>query len=271
MKCSQGSGLMTEFITSKDGTRIAYDRVGSGPAIILIAGAMQFRAFDPTTTAMAGLLAERCYSVINFDRRGRGETASSEPMTLGQTIDDIAALIEAAGGEAAVFGSSSGGAIALAAAAAGLPITGLVLWEVPLGDEGGSDGAEFLDGLRQHIRAGHGDETIEYFMKDMPAEWLAGAKASGGWPIMVAMGPSLEPDSESLAWTQSAPRVELWKNVTQPTAVLVGEQTGPIMHPAADSMVASLPNASKRVIPAANHSWEPEVMAQKIAEFLAYG
>lgn len=262
---------MTEYITSKDGTRIAYDRAGAGPAIILVGGAMQFRAFDPTTTAMAGLLAERGYAVIDFDRRGRGESESSEPITLAQTIDDIAALIEVTGGQAALFGSSSGSAIALAAAAAGLPVTRLVLWEAPLGDEGGSDGAGFLDGLRQHIRAGHGDETIEYFMKDMPAEWLAGAKASEGWPIMVAMGPSLEPDSESLAWTQSAPRAELWKNVTQPTVVLVGEQTLPIMHLAADSIVDALPNASKRVIPAANHSWEPAVMAGAIAEFLAEG
>jgi pimeloyl-ACP methyl ester carboxylesterase len=262
---------MTEFIASRDGTRIAYDRVGSGPAIILVGGAMQFRAFDPTTTAMAGLLAERGNTVINFDRRGRGESESSEPITLAQTIDDIAALIEVAGGEAALFGSSSGGAIALAAAATGLPVSRLVLWEVPLGEEGGSDGAEFLDGLRQHIRAGHGDETIEYFMKDMPAEWLAGAKASEGWPIMVAMGPSLEPDAESLAWTQSAPRAELWKNIPQPTIVLVGEQTVPIMHPAADSMAHALPNASKRIIPAANHGWEPELMAGEIATFIEGG
>jgi pimeloyl-ACP methyl ester carboxylesterase len=262
---------MTEFTTSKDGTRIAYERSGSGPAVILVGGAMQFRAFDPTTTAMAALLAERGFTVIDFDRRGRGESESSEPITLAQTVDDIAALIEVAGGEAALFGSSSGSAISLAAAAEGLPVTRLVLWEAPLGDEGGPDGAEFLDGLRKHIRAGDGDETIEYFMKDMPSEWLAGAKASQGWPTMVAMRPSLEPDSESLAWTQSAPRAELWRNVTQPTLVLVGEQTLPIMHSAADSIVGALPDARKRVIPAANHSWEPDVMAAEIAQFLGEG
>ena len=259
---------MTEFTTSKDGNRIAYDRKGSGPAVILVAGAMQFRAFDPTTTAMAGLLAERGFTVIDFDRRGRGESQAPAPITLAQTIEDIAALIEVAGGEAALFGSSSGSAIALAAATAGLPITRLVLWEAPLNEEGGSDGAEFLDGLRQRIRAGEGDGTIEYFMKDMPPEWLQGAKSSPGWPTMVGMGPSLEPDSESLAWTQSAPRADLWKHVTQPTLVLVGEQTLPIMHPAADSIVAALPDARKRVIEAANHSWEPQAMAAEIASFV---
>jgi pimeloyl-ACP methyl ester carboxylesterase len=260
---------MTEFTTSKDGTRIAYDRFGTGPAVILVGGAMQFRAFDPTTTAMARLLANRGFTVIDFDRRGRGETEGSAPITLAQTVEDIAALTEVAGGQAAVYGSSSGSAIALAAAANGLPVTRLVLWEAPLNDEGGSDGAEFLEGLRQCIRAGDGDGTIEYFMKDMPREWLDGAKHSDGWATMVAMGPSLEPDAEALAWTQSAPRVELWKAVTQPTVALVGEQTLPIMHSAADSIVAALPDARKRVIPAANHSWQPEVMAAEIAGFLS--
>ncbi|KRC59301.1 hypothetical protein ASE14_16240 [Agromyces sp. Root81] len=266
---------MTEFATSADGTRIAYDRQGSGPPVILVDGAMQFRAFDPVTVEMAKELAGHGFSVVHYDRRGRGESPASPPITLEQTLDDLRALIdeatEGADDAVALFGSSSGGAIALAAAASGLPVSKLVLWEVPLGAELGTDGVEFLAGLRERITAGDGDATIEYFMKDMPPEWLEAAKAGPGWPIMTALGPSLEPDSEALAWTQSAARPALWAGVSQPTLVLVGEQTLDLMTPAADSLVASLPHAFRSTVPAADHAWEPKSMALAIARFLVDG
>jgi pimeloyl-ACP methyl ester carboxylesterase len=263
---------MTEHVTSADGTRIAYESAGAGPPVILVDGAMQFRAFDPTSGVMAAALAEHGFTVVRFDRRGRGESPADAPITLAQTLDDLRAIIdevtEGADDAVALFANSSGGAIALAAAASGLPISKLVLWEVPLNDELGTDGAEFLAGLRERLAAGDGDATIEYFMRDMPPEWLAGAKASPAWPIMTAMGPSLEPDAEALAWTQSAARPALWAGITQPTLVLVGEQTLDIMGPAADSLVSSLPNATRGTVPAADHAWEPKSMALTIAEFL---
>ena len=258
---------MTEYVTSR-GTRIAYDRQGTGPAVILVGGAMQFRAFDPTTVAMAGLLAEQGFTVVNYDRRGRGESEAAAPITLDDTVEDLRALANEVGGEVALFGNSSGGAISLAAAAAGLPVSRLVLFEVPLGEEGGEDGAEFLAGLRERITSGEREGTIEFFMKDMPPEWLSGAKSSPGWPVMVSMGPSLEPDAEALAWTQSAPRAELWAGVTQPTLVLVGEETMALMRPAAESLVAALPDARFETIGAREHSWEPQEMATTIARFL---
>jgi pimeloyl-ACP methyl ester carboxylesterase len=263
---------MTEFAVSADGTRIAYDRQGSGPPVVLVDGAMQFRAFDPQTTEMARELAGHGFTVIHYDRRGRGESPAEPPITLEQTLDDLRALIteatEGADDAVALFGSSSGGAIALAAAASALPISKLVLWEVPLGDELGTDGAEFLAGLRERIAAGDGAATIEYFMKDMPPEWLAGAKAGQGWPIMTAMGPSLEPDAEVLAWTQSAARPALWAGVTQPTLALTGDETLDLMTPAVDSLVANLPHAFRATVPARDHSWDPKVMALAIAGFL---
>lgn len=258
---------MSESASSKDGTRIGYDRVGDGPAVILVAGAMQFRGFDPTTVEMAGLLAAKGFTVLNYDRRGRGESSDAVSFTLQDEIDDLAALIETAGGKAALFGSSSGGAICLAAAAAGLPVTKLALWEVPLRAEGGTEWSGFFSGLRERIDSGDRTGTIEYYMKDMPPEWLAGAKNSPGWPIMLGLAPSLSADAESLAWNQSAPRAELWSGISQPTLAMVGEQTLPIMPEAADSIVASLPNARKKIIPAANHGWEPGVMAAALAEF----
>ncbi len=86
---------------------------------------------------------------------------------------------------------------------------------------------------------------------------------------MVSMGPSLEPDAEALAWTQSAPRAELWSSVTQPTLVILGEETIPVMPPAAESIVAALPNARLVRIPASDHGWEPSVMTPVLAEYFA--
>ena len=263
---------MTEYVTSADGTRIAYDIEGSGPPVILVAGAMQFRGFDATTRDMAHELAGHGFTVVNYDRRGRGESPADAPITLAQTIDDLRALAdeltEGADDAVALFGNSSGGSIALAAAAAGLPVSKLVVFEVPLDDEGGTEGAEYLAGLRARIAAGDHEGTVEFYMRDMPSEWLAGAKQSPAWPIMVGIAPSLEPDAESLAWTQSGPRVELWRDITAPTLALIGEETQPIMASAAQSIVASMPNAELRSVPAANHSWEPKRMALTIAEFL---
>jgi pimeloyl-ACP methyl ester carboxylesterase len=260
---------MSSFATSPDGTQIGYSIEGSGPAVILVAGAMQFRGFDPTTAAMASLLAARGYTVINYDRRGRGESAAAPSFTLADTLADLRTLIEVAGGSAALYGNSSGGAISLAAAAAGLPVSALVLWEVPLGAELGSDGAENLAGLQKILAVGAPDDVIAYFMKDMPPEWLQGARNSPAWPVMTSMGPSLEADSDSLAWAQSAPRAELFAPITAPVLTLVGEQTLPIMPPAAESITANVAHGQSETIDAANHSWEPAVMANRIADFLA--
>ncbi|HET6672690.1 MAG TPA: alpha/beta fold hydrolase [Agromyces sp.] len=263
---------MTEYVTSADGTRIAYDVEGSGPPVILIGGAMQFRGFDPTTVEMAHELARHGFTVVNYDRRGRGESPADAPINLAQTIDDLRALAdeltEGADDAVALFGNSSGGSIALAAAASGLPISKMVLFEVPLDAEGGVDGAVFLEELRERIAAGDRDGTIETYMADMPPEWLAVAKQSAAWQTMLDLGPSLQPDAESLAWAQSAPRAELLAGVAQPTLALVGEETLPIMTAAAASVVASMPNAQTRTIPAADHRWEPKTMALVIAEFL---
>ena len=263
---------MTEFVTSADGTRIAYDIEGSGPPVILIGGAMQFRGFDPVTVEMAQHLAEHGFTVVNYDRRGRGESPADAPITLAQTIDDLRALsdelTEGVDDAVALFGNSSGGSIALAAAAAGLPVSKLVFFEIPLDPEEGHEGGVFLEELRERIAAGDREGTLEVYMADMPPEWLEGAKQSPAWQTMLDLSPSLEPDAESLAWTQSAPRAELFASIVQPTLVLVGDETLPIMTSAAESLVDTMPNAQTRTIAAAEHRWEPRTMALGIAEFL---
>ncbi|GAA1060142.1 alpha/beta fold hydrolase [Agromyces bracchium] len=266
---------MSHTVISHDGASIAYDREGEGPPVILVGGAFQFRAFDPTTKQLATLLAARGYTVVNYDRRGRGESAHDVPMGLHETLADLRAIVAELGrvhelGEGvALFGNSSGGAIALAAAAHGLPVTAIVGFEVPIGAEQGPEGADFLAGLRERIAGDDPDAVVEYFMKDMPREWLEQSKGSPAWPLMVRIGPSLEADAESLAWAQSAPHAELFGSIQAPTLVLVGDEGVPSgMAPAADAIVSAMPNASRGTVPAVQHSWQPESMAAAIADFL---
>jgi pimeloyl-ACP methyl ester carboxylesterase len=266
---------MSEYATSSDGTRIGFDREGSGPPVILVDGAFQFRAFDPATTELQHHLAGHGVEVVRYDRRGRGESPASGPITLAQTLEDLRALIGelTAGTDDAVtlFGNSSGGAIALAAAAAGLPVSKVIVFEVPLDPEQGPEGAAFLNDLRARIAADEGAATVEFFMRDMPAEWLEQSRSSEAWPVMTAIAPSLEPDAESLAWTQSAPRADLWADVTQPVLVLVGGQTLDVMGPAADSLVANLAHAERRELEASDHVWDPRTLALVVAGFLVEG
>ena len=117
-------------VTSRDGTTIAYDRTGAGPALIVVTGATAFRGLDPNLQILADQLAAE-YSVINYDRRGRGDSSDAGPYepasAPAREIEDIAALIEVAGGRASLLGFSSGSVLALEAAAAGLPVDRLVM------------------------------------------------------------------------------------------------------------------------------------------------
>ena len=114
-------------VTSADGTSIAYDRLGAGPAVVLVSGGSTDRMAN---AGEASVLASE-FTVFNFDRRGRGPSGDTQPYAVAREIEDIAAVIEAAGGSAHLYGTSSGAALALEAAAAGLPVTKLALWEPP--------------------------------------------------------------------------------------------------------------------------------------------
>src|SRR6266508_6889305 len=106
---------------SKDGTPIAFDKTGQGSPVILVGGALQYRAVDPRTAQLAALLAQH-FTVFHYDRRGRGDSGDTLPYAVEREIEDLEALINEAGGSAHLYGVSSGGALALAAAAAGIAV-----------------------------------------------------------------------------------------------------------------------------------------------------
>lgn len=261
---------MSGSVTSRDGTRIAFDQVGDGPAVILVAGAFQFRAFDQPTVELSRLLAGRGFTVVNYDRRGRGESGPIGRGSLDREIDDIAALVEHAGG-AALYGSSSGAAIALWAATRDIGVTALALWEPPLSFD--DDGGAFADQLQALIDAGRHEAAVEYFMKDMPREWLEGSKASPAWPVMVGIAPSLAADAVALAGSQGGEQAwaRMWRAVTVPTLTLTGTETLPAVPLVAAALEKALPNAGWARIEASGHAWEPEVMAGALTSFLPRG
>ncbi len=259
---------MTEYATSSDGTRIAFDRYGSGPAVIFVPAAIQFRALAPQTGELAKRLADHGFTVLVYDRRGRGESVSPGPFSLATELADLRALIDGIGGRAALVGNSSGGAIALAAAADGLPATALALWEVPLGTEQGPEGAEFLAGLRQRVEAGDQVGTLEFYMRDMPPEWLERARQGPAWPVMMSISATLLPDAEALAWTQSAPHTQLFSSIEVPVMAMHGTEALPLFPAAAKAVAAAVPNGRVVTVGGREHSWDAAEMAQALADFL---
>lgn len=250
------------------GVPIAYDREGSGTPVVLIGGAGQFRAADPATRALTTLLAGRGFDVVHHDRPGRGDSGGEAPFTLAGEVAAVRALVETLGGSAALYGSSSGGAIALAAAAEIPGVTRLVVWEVPLGEELGRDGAAFLDEIRAVVATGDREATLRTFMADMPPEWFDGMRHGPQWPLFERMAPTVEADAEALAWTQSAPHTQLWGGIAAPTVALVGSTAFPFFHDAADAIVAAVPDARRAEVPGADHGWAPGAMADVLAAHL---
>lgn len=258
---------MSEFVTTARGDRVAYDRRGSGPALIFVAGAGPYRQIDPVTTQTAELAAERGITTVVYDRLGRGESLVEGRIDLDRELAAITALIGLVGGRAVLCGHSSGCSISLRAAAAGLPVDGLALWEAPLGPQDGG-AREWAAEVDRRITAGDLDGAQRYYMKDMPPEFLAGVVDSPMWSAMVAQVGSLRPDGESLAWAESAPLADLFAGIRVPVLAMAGVETFPVMLTAADALVAAIPSATQKRMPGAFHSWEPEPMAAELASFV---
>src|SRR5512134_1411649 len=190
-----------QTVTSKDGSRIAYDRYGSGPVVILVGGALGYRKFK-RMEELARLLAERC-TVINYDRRGRGDSTEVKPFSLEREIEDIAALIEAAGGSASLWGWSSGGALALRAAGAGIGVERLSVYEVPFmvtpeAERPTPDYGERLDAL---VAAGDRGGAVRHFMRNavgVPAPFVALMRLTPMWKDLKATAHTLPYDWAAL-------------------------------------------------------------------------
>jgi pimeloyl-ACP methyl ester carboxylesterase len=268
---------MTEFTTTSRGDRVAFDRFGEGPGLVFVAGAGPDRASDPITAETARRVAEEGITTVVFDRLGRGEsrtdagedsgTGTGGGFDLDRELEAVRAAIDAAGGSAVLCGHSSGCSIALRAAVAGLPVTGLVLWEAPLA-QSSVFVREWIDEFERRLDAADLAGAQEQYMRDMPPEWLAGAKASPVWDAIVAGAPTLRPDGQSLVWASEALEATALASIRMPVLAAYGTSTLPEMPLAATRIVAAIPGATVEAVPGAHHSWEPEPMAAVLARFV---
>lgn len=259
-------------VTSKDGTKIAYERKGDGPAVILVDGALGFRAFG-SAPALSDLLAPSL-TVYLYDRRGRGDSGDTPPVALQREIEDIEALIDLAGGRASLYGISSGGALALEAAAAlGSQVERLALYEIPYDDS--ENGVErwrvYRAELRELLADGRGGDAVELFMRLVGAsdEGVAGMRAQPVWATFEAVGPTLAYDAEALGEDRVVP-VDRAATVTARTLVMDGSASlehMPFMRASAVRLAEVIPIAQRRVIEGQAHDVDSHVLAPVLAEF----
>lgn len=198
---------MTEYVTTAEGIRVGYDRVGRGDPVLLIGGAAQFRAVDSSTQEAAHLLAEHGFDVVNYDRPGRGDSGGHPPFTLA--------------GEVSVIASG-----------------------------------HRHRRSRGDVPAVHGRDAAGVVRLDARRAAVAALRADGA---------GLRADAEALAWTQFAPRAELWAAVTVPTTVLIGAQAFPFIAAAAESIVAAIPRSGRVELAGAAHRSSPADLAEMIA------
>jgi pimeloyl-ACP methyl ester carboxylesterase len=257
-------------VTSADGTTIDYERYGAGPAVIFIGGAIQYRGVDPVTTKTTQELAAEGFTTIDYDRRGRGGSGDTAPYALAREVEDVAALIDAVGGSAALYSSSSGAAIALAAAEAGLGVSRLALYEPPF--FAGADNSVHIHAMRALLAEGKHEDMVRYFMTTAvgaPAEVADVMAQDPGWPGFVAVAPTLVYDLTNLGDVNTGPDwTTRWAGITVPTTVLSGDQTMPGLPQAADTVAAALPNATRHIVRGEGHGPSTAGIIPPLLEFL---
>ncbi|MFF4274869.1 alpha/beta fold hydrolase [Streptomyces sp. NPDC001536] len=257
---------MDKKTLSRDGTPIAYESSGQGPAVILVSGAM---STGGTVAPLAVPLSDR-FTVLVYDRRGRGESGDTAPYAVEREVEDLAALIEAAGGEACLYGISSGGALVLRAAASGLPVRRVAVYETPFADfsEGGAkERAEYTENLTAALAQGRRGDAVELFLRlvDMPDEMIQGARQSPMWPGMEAVAPSLAYDNAVLG-DGLVPRDRL-AAITVPVLAVAGGASPEWLREATRAVAEAVPNGSYRNLEGQTHMVDPNALAPVLADY----
>jgi pimeloyl-ACP methyl ester carboxylesterase len=257
-------------VTSRDGTRIAYDKVGKGPALIVVSGALAARS---GSSELAKLLAPH-FTVYSYDRRGRGDSGDTQPYSVKREIEDIEALIDKAGGSAYVYGKSSGASLAVEATAAlGDKVKELAIYEAPYSDADGAakEWRAFRAQLEGLLAANRRADAITLFLRfsGAPDDVLAKLKASPAWPSMEAMAPTLAYDMAVVGDDRSVP-VATAAKIKARTLVMDGGASVaamPFMRPTADKLAKVIPGAQRQVVEGQDHDLSAKVLAPILMKF----
>jgi pimeloyl-ACP methyl ester carboxylesterase len=262
-------------VHSLDGTKIAYDQQGEGPAVILVNGALGYRKFKLMTT-LTDLLSERC-TVFNYDRRGRGDSNEAGPFAVEREIEDIAALIDAAGGRASLWGFSSGGALALRAAGAGIGVEKLGVYEVPfmVDPHDKMPTADYGQRLDELVAAGDRRGAVNHFMRNamgIPAPVVAAMRLMPMFKQLSANAMTLPYDWAALGQhnMRGEPlRSEEFASVTVPTLVVHGAKSPTNLQKGSRALADVLPDAELRSLAGASHNLKARALAPMLLEFFA--
>ena len=279
-------------IMSKDGTRIAFDQYGEGPALILVTGALGVRSPHPMSRQLSELLSHD-FTVIDYDRRGRGDSGDTPPYAVQREVEDIEALIDAVGGSAFLYGLSSGAVLALEAASR-LPgkVKKLAMYEPPfiVNDSRPPVPKDYVDQLNAAIAAGRPGDAVEIFMTKallIPPEFVArmrNAPMSESFGDETAVEPPEWVDMEKVAHTLAYDGMIMsdimsgkplpprkWAGNRAPTLVITGGNSEGFFHDGARAVVADLPEAQHRILEGQDHAVSPEALAPLLVEFFQSG
>ena len=271
-------GAVQKTAISRDGTVIAYDQSGSGPTVILVSAALADRSGN---RRIAKYLSDR-FTVINYDRRGRGASGDTSPYSTDKEVDDIAALVDASGGSAFLFGSSSGSVLALdAAARLGSKVKKLYMFEPPfiLDSSRSPMDTALSSAIDRQIAHGNRSEAVRlFFTKGMgiPSFGVTMMRLlMPGWSKMCAMASTVPYDLSILDGTQAGQPlpVQRWKNASLPIKVAVGSRSEPFFHSGAKGLVQIIPSAQYQSIAGLNHGallLAPTALGKDVQDFLMH-
>ena len=260
-------------VRSKDGTPIAFDRSGSGPALIVVDGALCYRASGPSGP-LAALLADR-FTVFTYDRRGRGDSGDTKPYAIDREIDDLDALIREAGGSAFVYGISSGAALALEAAHRGLAIPKLALYESPciVDDTHAPLPADFLTRLNAAVAENRRGDAVKMFLRlvDLPAVALLIMPLMPAWSKLKAVAHTLPYDITIVQENQQGRPFAAgrWAGAAMPTLAMDGSRSPAWMRNGMKALAGALPNATFRTLEDQTHMVKAPALAPVLTQFFA--
>lgn len=269
----EANTVQVEKVTSKDGTQIAFDHLGEGPVVILVDGALQYRAFDQGMKKLAELLAPH-FTAIHYDRRGRGDSGDTLPYSLEREIEDIEAIIDAEGGRANLYGISSGACLALEAALElGNKVKMLALYEAPYSLEGWTENIanwrDYTKDLKQLLSEDRKADAVGRFMKLLGAtdEAIAGIQQAPNWPKWEGVAHTLAYDAAAMGADGVAPLARSAK-LKLPTLVMAGGAgEWPFMRDVAQALAKAIPTSTHRVLDGQTHEVSAEVLAPVLIEF----
>lgn len=266
---------MNGTVKSNDGTLIAYETRGSGPAVILVDGALCYRDQGPSSDLADQLSSQ--FTVYTYDRRGRGESGDTQPYTVEKETEDIAALVEEAGGSVYLYGISSGAVLALDAAAHVPGIRKLAVYEAPFIVDGTRTplGRPYVRAIEGYLANGNRPAAVRHFMKavGVPAPMTYLMALMPTWKKLTAIAPTLLYDAALMGDTQDGKPlpVDRWAGVTVPTLVMAGGKSSDWMKNGQTALAEVLPTAQHQVLDGQTHMLKAEAVAPVLEEFFSAG